>query len=198
MTLYLDFTCGVKPSPRNLGGFEAEPYSIPWQVRLARGCGGTLISPRHVMTAAHCGPGTFRRVIVGEHLRYNDSDGITHETCRYENHPKFEDGTPARYDFTILHLEKLVEIGPRAVPACLPTSKHGGEKCEKVTLNETHDPTRLRFVKVPGITNVQCQKWYNESDYFPWKVQIRPAELCAGEPDVGGKDACQGDSGGNI
>ena len=67
-----------------------------------------------------------------------------------------------------------------------------------MTLNETHDPTRLRFVKVPGITNVQCQKWYNESDYFPWKVQIRPAELCAGEPDVGGKDACQGDSGGNI
>ena len=161
------------------------------------------------MTAAHCGPANFRSVIVGEHLRYNDSDGTTYETCRYENHPEYVPAGigPGRYDYSILHLKKPVKIGPRAVPACLPTSKHGGDFLAGkllttsgwgATLNETHDPSRLRFVKVPGITNLECQKWFNESDFLPWKVQIRPAELCAGEPDVGGKDACQGDSGGNI
>ena len=216
MRQYLDFSCGVKPSPRIVGGFEAEPYSIPWQVRLPRGCGATLIGPRHVMTAAHCGGKNFvnfRSVIVGEHLRYNDSDGTTYETCRFENHPEYvpvsmvPDAWGPRYDYSILHLKKPVEIGPRVVPACLPTSKHSGDfLAGKIlttsgwgdTLNETHDPSRLRFVKVPGITNLECQKWFNETDYLPYKVQIRPAELCAGEPDVGGKDACGGDSGGNI
>ena len=136
------------------------------------------LPPRHVMIAAHCGPGMFRSVIVGEHLSYNDSDGIIHETCRYENHLEY-----------------------------VPTSKHGGDFLAGkllttsgwgATLNETHAPSRLRFVKVPGVTNLECKKWFNENDYLPWKVQIRPAELCAGEPDAGGKDACQGDSGGNI
>ena len=105
------------------------------------------------------------------------------------------------YDFSILHLKRPVEFGPRAVPACLPSSKHGGDfLADKIlttsgwgaTLNETHDNSKLRFVKVPGITNAECQKLY--SAYRP----IYAVELCAGDTDAGGIDACQGDSGGNI
>ena len=161
------------------------------------------------MTAAHCGPANFRSVIVGEHLRYNDSDGTTYETCRYENHPEYVPAGigPGRYDYSILHLKKPVEIGPRAVPACLPTSKHGGDFLAGKTLttsgwgvtrNETHDRDRLRFVKVSGVTNAECQKMYNAfPDIYP-NITIHAAELCAGDTEVGGKDACQGDSGGNI
>ena len=46
----------------------------------------------------------------------------------------------------------------------------------------------LQYVRVPAITNAQCNSAYGGS--------ITDTMICAGYPGVGGKDACQGDSGG--
>ena len=46
----------------------------------------------------------------------------------------------------------------------------------------------LQYVRVPAITNAQCNAAYGGS--------ITDTMICAGYPGVGGKDACQGDSGG--
>ena len=188
-----------------MGGLEAVPYSIPWQVRLTSGCGGTLISPRHVMTAAHCPHCPNTEVVVGDHFARSGSDGTIHETCRYKDHPLYKQITRTSYDFSILHLKTPVEFGPRAVPACLPTSRHGGDFLAGkilttsgwgVTRNVTHDMFKLRFVKVPGVTNAECLKLYSASPSI--RKNISADQLCAGDTNAGGKDACQGDSGGNI
>ena len=87
-------------SVRIVGGNEANPNSIPWQAALVRRggttpfCGGTIICPRYVMTAAHCtGRGASRiQVIAGEHDLDQDmsTDRATrHNIARIINHPNY-------------------------------------------------------------------------------------------------------------
>ena len=192
--------CGIKPSGI-VGGSEVTPYSLPWQVALVRPgssspfCGGTLISDRHVLTAAHC-IGSNIDVIVGEHTTTSSSDGTRHTTCRSVGHPSYSSSTLSN-DFAILHLNSPVQIGPRAVPACLPTSALGGNFLVGKTMTVSgwgtlssggSQPTVLHSVDVPGISNADCNQAYSGD--------ITTNMLCAGDVANGGIDSCQGDSGG--
>merc|ERR1712055_797282 len=125
------FECGKPISERIVGGTEASPFSIPWQVAITPSfsmrpfCGGTLISPRHVMTAAHCtrdsGVDTFE-VVVGEHNVETDADGVAHTVACKAEHPEYNPDTSLNFDFAILTLNKPVDItlaDSKARAACL-------------------------------------------------------------------------------
>ena len=177
------------------------PYSLPWQVSFVdRGgdspfCGGTLISDRHILTAAHC---TSRcgdyDIIIGEHNITSSCDGTRHRVCRVVDHPKNKDVV---YDFAILHLATPVDIGIRAAPACLPPTSFGGDFYDGKTLTVSgwgtlssggEAPSVLHSVDVPGMTNAACRSAYSS---------ISSDMMCAGRAS-GGIDSCQGDSGGKY
>merc|ERR1712037_319070 len=70
-------TCGT-PGPMVLddfekivGGVEATPHQFPWQVGLffdGYFCGGSIISSKYILTAAHCADGVYHHeVVIGAH-----------------------------------------------------------------------------------------------------------------------------------
>ena len=205
--------CGVANSlNRIVGGSEVTPYSIPWQVALVveNGnspveCGGTLIGPKHILTAAHCfynAQGAVNvdefDIIVGEHDVTSTADGTRHKACGRTIHPNYNNDNTYN-DYAIIRLQEAVSFGARAAPACLPNSDFEGIFLDDKTMRvsgwgslseETGGPDRLHSVDVPGMSNADCKTLHGES-------AITDAMLCAGR-DSGGIDSCYGDSGGML
>ena len=117
-------------------GFFYQGYnaSYPWAVSIhildGLHCSGSIIGPRHILTAAHC---TFAWIdtqklpisldakyltIVAGVSDYISSDLMKFEVESYVRHSKFttNDGT---YDVAVLTLKKPIEFNERMMPICL-------------------------------------------------------------------------------
>lgn len=116
---------------RIFGGVEATHGQFPFQVSL-RGkngsfhfCGGSILSNRFVLTAAHCTQGRmsqphYVRAVVGAHTR-NGTDGTHYALDRIVSHPNFNADT-LENDIAVLHTIDRIKFNEFVRPIALPTA----------------------------------------------------------------------------
>ncbi|XP_066579321.1 tryptase-2 [Amia ocellicauda] len=198
--------------PRNsiVGGEDAKEGQWPWQVYLEIttmdgyqvGCGGSLISDRWVLTAAHCVKFPLKwwesEVILGAHSLDEPSE---HEVRRTMNkvifHEEYMD-VKKGFDIALIELNATVTTNAYIKPVTLAGAEDEcsvdwecwatgwGAFLEGEPLPE---PKTLQEVQVPVVHNEHCMEQYY-GRFF-----IFPEMMCAGEE---GLDSCQGDSGGPL
>ncbi|KAM9311465.1 ovochymase-1 [Gastrophryne carolinensis] len=203
--------CGVAPLSaqwllnRIVGGEEASPNCWPWQVALLyQGsfvCGGAIISPEWVMTAAHCvlspDPSAYG-IIAGIHDRnLKESSRQERRLQAIAAHQSFT-LSDFDYDVALLQVDVPFEINDFVRPVCLVRAEEPIQPSSLcvvtgwgTTLEEGELSSRLQQLQVPVLSNAVCN-----TTYYPGVITNRM--LCAGFPDASGKDSCQGDSGGPL
>ncbi|MBP2477125.1 secreted trypsin-like serine protease [Crossiella equi] len=187
-------------SARIVGGTTAASESHPWAVYLVgragnQYCGGTLVTPVKVLTAAHCvnnrTPAEIR-VVAGRTDTQNRAQGSVLAVNAVWWHPRFKDVFNGD-DVGVLTLAEPVRY------ATIPLVQPGepgyavGTKATVVGWGATREagPTSryLMEATVPVLPDGSCARPYRTYD---------PAKMfCAGYEE-GGIDACQGDSGGPL
>ena len=205
--------------PNIAGGRDAGRSTWPWVALLGRSrgdrlepmwlCGGVLLGPRHVLTAAHCVTSTDRSRLVlrlGEHDLREESSSTRQErrVSRVVRHP---DCNRSLADLALLVLDRPVRLRRGSVhPICLPPAdarlvRRAGYVIGWGQLGfEEPQSDVLQEAIVTVVETAPCEAFYRRTRDFTSRFPggWRGSVLCAKDLQEGGRDACQGDSGGPL
>nr|XP_970121.3 PREDICTED: proclotting enzyme [Tribolium castaneum] len=210
--------CGQPESAkyRVVGGEEALPGRWPWMAaiflhgsrRTEFWCGGSLITAKHVLTAAHCTRDSRQRPFAAKQftvrlgdidLKRNDepSSPITFKVSEIRAHPQFS-RVGFYNDIAVLVLDKPARKSKYVIPLCLPppelrNEKFAGRKTTVVGWGTTFYGGKESTVQRQAVLPI----WRNEDCNQAYFQPITDNFICAGYSE-GGTDACQGDSGGPL
>nr|ABU49589.1 cocoonase [Bombyx mandarina] len=202
--LLKDVTCTdsealSKDEEKIVGGEEISINKVPYQayLLLQKGneyfqCGGSIISKRHILTAAHCIEG-ISKVTVRIGSSNSNKGGTVYTAKSKVAHPKYNSKTKNN-DFAIVTVNKDMAIDGKTTKI-ITLAKEGSSVPDKTKLLVSgwgatseggSSSTTLRAVHVQAHSDDECKKYFRS---------LTSNMFCAGPPE-GGKDSCQGDSGG--
>lgn len=204
-------------TPVHIDG-EAEFGEYPWQVAILKKdqydnvyvCGGALVGPSHVITAAHCIKGNQAidlRVRLGEWDVNRESEFYPHvekDVSSILIHPEFYQGNLYN-DIALVKFDGFVDFqrNPHISQACLPPKyqEFAGSRCWVTGWGKDAFGTGGKFqnilkeVDVPVINNYDCENKLRRTR-LGYDFKLDSGFMCAGGEE--GKDACKGDGGGPL
>uniref|UniRef100_H0V5Y0 Peptidase S1 domain-containing protein n=1 Tax=Cavia porcellus TaxID=10141 RepID=H0V5Y0_CAVPO len=207
------FSAGAAPpiQSRVIGGQECARDSHPWQAAVYHfsdiKCGGVLVDPQWVLTAAHC-INDSNQVWLGRHNLFEDEDTAQHFLVSQSvPHPDFNmsllephnvlPNEDYSHDLMLLRLNQPAQITDSVQVMPLPTQEvQVGTTCRalgwgSIDPDPAHPvfPDELQCVGLEILPSKNCDDAHI--------ANVTGTMLCAGDL-AGGKDTCVGDSGGPL
>ncbi|GLH06567.1 Trypsin-1 [Gryllus bimaculatus] len=190
----------IEPEDRIVGGTETTITDFPFAVSLEyqgnHSCGGSIISEKYILTAAHCYHASAKDYTVRVGSSERENGGTVLEVKKFIVHPNYDPDVLFDYDMALLELTESIEMSPTSQPVELPEEGRPVKAGEIAVVvgwgrlkSNGESPTNLQQVSIPVVDIVRCNKTY-------WE-ELTPRMFCAGEKN-GGRDSCQGDSGGPL
>ncbi|KAM6294780.1 mast cell protease 1A-like [Aegotheles albertisi] len=181
---------------RIVGGHEAQPHSHPYMAFLKMGmsaCGGFLVAPEWVMTAAHCRAGNATVILGAHNIHEPERSQQVRGVLRSHLHPQYNPNTMAN-DIMLLQLTGKATLSDYVKVIPLPKTSSDlptGTKCIIAgwgLIDEDQTTNKLFETKVTIYSRRKCLRFY---------PHLNSGMVCAGSFHEL-RDSSQGDSGGPL